>query len=74
ELFKHVSETYNTKLFLISNKSCNETMVDAPSLFENLSVSNTLNKVTSDSERLSIYVGLSYCNFIHKTSIFTFLY
>lgn len=41
---------------------------------ENLSVSNTLNKVTSDSERLSIYVGLSYCNFIHKTSIFTFLY
>jgi len=42
ELFKHVSETYNTKLFLISNKSCNETMVDAPSLFENLSVSQHL--------------------------------
>lgn len=41
---------------------------------EHLSISNTLNKVTSDSERLSIYVGLSYCNFIHKSSIFIFLY
>ena len=42
ELFKHVSETYNTKLFLISNKSCNETMAGTPSLFENLSVSKHL--------------------------------
>ena len=32
ELYKHVSETYNTKLFLISNKSSDETRVVTPSL------------------------------------------
>ena len=42
ELYKHVSETYNTKLFLISNKSSDETRVVTPSLFENLSVSKHL--------------------------------
>ena len=39
ELFKHVSETYNTILYLISNKSYDEAKVDSLSLFDNLSVS-----------------------------------
>jgi hypothetical protein len=42
ELFKHVSETYNTKLYLISNKSFVETKISTPSLFENFSVSRHL--------------------------------
>ena len=42
ELFKHVSETYNTRLYLISNKSFVETKISAPSLFENFSVSRHL--------------------------------
>ena len=42
ELYKHVSETYNTILYLISNKSYDETKVEAPSLFENFSVSKYL--------------------------------
>ena len=41
-MYKHVSETYNTKLFLISNKSSDETRVVTPSLFENLSISKHL--------------------------------
>ena len=42
ELYKHVSETYNTKLYLISNKCSNETKGRAFSLFESLSVSKYL--------------------------------
>ncbi len=42
ELYKHVSETYNTKLFLISNKSSDESKAVTPSLFENFSISNHL--------------------------------
>ncbi len=42
ELYKHVSETYNTILYLISNKSYDDTKVDSPSLFDNLSVSKYL--------------------------------
>tara|TARA_Y100000748_G_C15291086_1_gene408419 strand:- start:98 stop:556 length:459 start_codon:yes stop_codon:yes gene_type:complete len=42
ELFKHVSETYNTKLYLISNKSFVETKISTPSLFENFSASRHL--------------------------------
>ena len=42
ELYKHVSETYNTILYLISNKSYEDTKVDSPSLFDNLSVSKYL--------------------------------
>jgi|TARA_B100000902_G_scaffold387892_1_gene432663 hypothetical protein len=42
ELFKHVSETYNTKLYLISNKSFVETKTSTTSLFENFSVSRHL--------------------------------
>lgn len=39
DLYKHISETYNTKLFLISNKSYDKSKVVTPSLFENLSIS-----------------------------------
>ena len=42
ELYKHVSETYNTILYLISNKSYEKAKVDSPSLFDNLSVSKHL--------------------------------
>ena len=42
ELYKHVSETYNTILYLISNKSYEKAKVDSPSLFNNLSVSKYL--------------------------------
>jgi len=42
ELYKHVSETYNTILYLISNKSFEKAKVDSPSLFDNLSVSKYL--------------------------------
>ena len=42
ELYKHVSETYNTILYLISNKSYEKEKVDSPSLFDNLSVSKYL--------------------------------
>ena len=42
ELYKHVSETYNTILYLISNKSYEKAKVDSPSLFDNLSVSKYL--------------------------------
>ena len=39
ELYKHISETYNTRLYLISNKSKNNTDLNAQSLFNNLSIS-----------------------------------
>ena len=42
ELYKHVSETYNTILYLISNKSYEKAKTDSPSLFDNLSVSKYL--------------------------------
>jgi|TARA_B100001540_G_C15681472_1_gene585009 hypothetical protein len=42
ELYKHISETYNTKLYLISNKSSDETRVSDFTLFESLSVSKHL--------------------------------
>ena len=42
ELYKHVSETYNTILYLISNKSYEKEKADSPSLFDNLSVSKYL--------------------------------
>ena len=42
ELYKHVSETYNTILYLISNKSYEKAKVDSPSLFDNLFVSKYL--------------------------------
>ena len=42
ELYKHVSETYNTILYLISNKSYEKAKADSPSLFDNLSVSKYL--------------------------------
>ena len=42
ELYKHTSETYNTKLYLISNKSKNNTDHSVQSLFDNLSISTFL--------------------------------
>ena len=42
DLYKHMSETYNTKLFLISNKSYDKSKAVTPSLFENLSISKHL--------------------------------
>ena len=42
ELYKHVSETYNTVFYLISNKSYDEAKANSPSLFDNLSVSKYL--------------------------------
>jgi len=42
ELYKHLSETYNTKLYLISNKSSDETRGNNLALFESLSVSKYL--------------------------------
>ena len=42
DLYKHISETYNTKLFLISNKSYDKSKAVTPSLFENLSISKHL--------------------------------
>ena len=35
DLYKHESETYNTKLYLISNKASVEAKTNTPSLFEN---------------------------------------
>lgn len=40
----------------------------------NFSKSDILNKVTTDMERMSVYIGLSYCNFAHKTFLFIILY
>ena len=42
ELYKHISETYNTRLYLISNKSKNNTDSSVQSLFDNLSISTFL--------------------------------
>ena len=42
ELYKHLSETYNTRLYLISNKSKNNTDHNVQSLFNNLSISTFL--------------------------------
>ena len=42
ELYKHLSETYNTRLYLISNKSKNNTDLGVQSLFDNLSISTFL--------------------------------
>ena len=42
ELYKHISETYNTRLYLISNKSKNNTELGVQSLFDNLSISTFL--------------------------------
>jgi len=42
ELYKHMSETYNTRLYLISNKSKNNTDISVQSLFDNLSISTFL--------------------------------
>ena len=42
ELYKHMSETYNTRLYLISNKSKNNTDLSVQSLFDNLSISTFL--------------------------------
>ena len=42
ELYKHISETYNTRLYLISNKSKNSTDLSVQSLFDNLSISTFL--------------------------------
>lgn len=40
----------------------------------NFNKSNILNKATTDMERFSVYIGLSYCNFIHKSFLFLILY
>ena len=42
ELYKHISETYNTRLYLISNKSKNNTDHNVQSLFDDLSISTFL--------------------------------
>tara|TARA_B100001027_G_scaffold206332_1_gene169818 strand:- start:311 stop:769 length:459 start_codon:yes stop_codon:yes gene_type:complete len=42
DLYKHSSETYNTKLFLILNRSFNEKKIQGQLLFENLSESSFL--------------------------------
>ena len=42
ELYKHISETYNTRLYLISNKSKNNTDLSVQSLFDNFSISTFL--------------------------------
>ena len=42
ELYKHESETYNTKFYLISNKSTDESKINTPALFDNFSVSKFL--------------------------------
>ena len=42
DLYKHVSETYNTKLYLILNKSFSERKIKDQLLFENLSESSFL--------------------------------
>ena len=42
ELYKHLSETYNTRLYLISNKSKNNTDLKVQSLFDDLSISTFL--------------------------------
>ena len=41
-LYKHTSETYNTRLYLISNKSKNNTALNSQSLFGDLSISTFL--------------------------------
>ncbi len=36
EMFKHVSETYNTKIYLFSNKSFGNIQSNEPNLFDNI--------------------------------------
>ena len=42
EIYKHESETYNTKLYLITNKSLIETKINSLTLFDNQSISTFL--------------------------------
>ena len=42
DLYKHISETYNTKLYLILNKTLSEKEIKDQLLFENLSESSFL--------------------------------
>lgn len=42
ELYKHESETYNTRLYLISNKSVSETKINSLTLFDSQSISTFL--------------------------------
>ena len=42
DLYKHSSETYNTKLYFVLNKSFNERKFKGPLFFENLSESSFL--------------------------------
>jgi len=64
DLYKHSSETYNTKLYLILNKSFNERKIRGQLLFENLSESSYL---IPELKKVEYFLKIEGGNFNIKT-------
>ena len=64
DLYKHSSETYNTKLYLILNKSFNEREIKGQLLFENLSESSFL---IPELRKVEYFLKIEGGNFNIKT-------
>ena len=64
DLYKHSSETYNTKLYLILNKSFNERKIGGQLLFENLSESSYL---IPELKKVEYFLKIEGGNFNIKT-------
>ena len=64
DLYKHSSETYNTKLYLILNKSFNEREIKGQLLFENLSESSFL---IPELKKVEYFLKIEGGNFNIKT-------
>ena len=64
DLYKHSSETYNTKLYLILNKSFNERKIKGQLLFENLSESSFL---IPELKKVEYFLKIEGGNFNIKT-------
>ena len=63
-LYKHSSETYNTKLYLILNKSFNDRKIKGQLLFENLSESSFL---IPELKKVEYFLKIEGGNFNIKT-------
>ena len=64
DLYKHSSETYNTKLYLILNKSFNDRKIKGQLLFENLSESSFL---IPELKKVEYFLKIEGGNFNIKT-------
>ena len=64
DLYKHSSETYNTKIYLILNKSFNERKIRGQLLFENLSESSYL---IPELKKVEYFLKIEGGNFNIKT-------